>query len=204
LPAAARALLTRVDPAGCPLDEAIDLEANAGAAVSLPAGPGESVSFTLSVGPFEPLVCEWRAGWNLVGIPFELAQIDQRRLRDRGQVRALWGWGPDGYQVPAAPVAGQGYWLFAPTDTRLTLYGQAAVETCVRLQTGWNLVAPTADSPSPLDEPGVEACYRWEPGTGYVAVNAADSAAADPLPCKRGQAYWVFSSRDNAIIWGRP
>ncbi len=204
LPVAARALLTRVDVDGWPLAEAIDLEASAGAALSLPTDPGEPVSFALSIGPFEPLVCEWRAGWNLVGIPLELAQIDQRRLLGRGQVRALWGWGPDGYQIPAAPAAGRGYWLLVPTDTRLTLYGQAAAQTCVRLEAGWNLVAPTADSPCPLDEPGVEECYRWEPDAGYVSVGATDSAAADPLPCKRGQAYWVRSSRDNVIIWGRP
>jgi hypothetical protein len=199
LPAAARALLTRVDAAGVPVGEAVDLEASDEAAVPVAAAQGESVSFALSVGPFEPLVCELQTGWNLLGLPLDLAQIDQRRLLDRGQVGALWSWGPDGYQIPAASAAAQGYWLFVPVDTRLTLYGQAAAKTFVRLAAGWNLVAPTVDSPCPLCEPGVEACYGWAPSTGYVAISPAD-----PLPCKRGQAYWVFSSRDNAIIWGRP
>lgn len=116
-------------------------------------------------------------------------------LAGHPDIEAAYQWDKErGYSVPAEFVAGKGYWIYADQAAQIVLTGLPA-SGAVALNIGWTLVAPLADSPDPMQtNDNVLAVWAWTPLGGYALPDQGD-----PLPCKAGNAYWIYSLQQTTI-----
>jgi hypothetical protein len=126
------------------------------------------------------------AGWNLISIPCDAADLTELQAALEG---GCWAWEAGGYVAVTAPQALQGLWVYAPESAEVTVPGVPALDTMAVLLPGWNLVGPVADCPVPGS---LQSVFGWQDRYQSV-LDAADPA----LLQTRG--YWIYTADPQVI-----
>ena len=101
------------------------------------------------------------AGWNLTGLPLEVADAHYLTLYPNAVQNTLFGW--DGtYQLEDSLIVGAGYWLRFPAKDTVTINGLQVNSVQLNLMEGWNLISGLScpmsltdiDDPSGIIIPG--------------------------------------------------
>ena len=151
------------------------------------ADPHEATAeFTITVDRRCAIAIPLTNGWNLIGIPFELADESLARLAEYTTMRydaECQCFLPDTETVP-----GKAFWLYESSDAPepLVLFGIPLETTAVTLEKGWNLVTPLYGTKDAAALPeGVSDGWRWKNG---VIFHLFAEELAVP-----GTGYWLHS-----------
>ena len=98
--------------------------------IILEPSPPKNISFTLSL----------EQGWNLCSLPFLPDDDSIAILKNTG---ICWGWNNGQFKPLETILAGQGFWIYAPSQSELLLKGEEADP--VPLCKGWNLVGSVSN-----------------------------------------------------------
>lgn len=130
------------------------------------------------------VIQELKRGWNLVSVPFELADFNGRQLL--GQT--LYTTSNNTYVQASSLETGHGYWLYhRGGGTAIDLIpanGERTVQP-MELEDGWNMVGPTA-SDYTLDDS--HTVWFFENGKWQHLDTGEDGQ----YQLKAGQGYWIY------------
>ena len=136
-------------------------------------------------------------GWNLVGLPLEVADASRDALFPTSEAGTLYGF-DGGYTTPNSLVTGQGYWLqfsLSQATSTQTISGTEITSLSTELNEGWNLVAgPSCSVPlSGVSDPSgvIVAGTLYGFSGGYTTPN-------DLVP---GQGYWIQADATGTITF---
>jgi hypothetical protein len=134
------------------------------------------------------------AGWNLIGIPFEM---DTESLANFASIAALFTYDEETRAYiqcddTTALVAGGSYWVFVNEATSITVNGSSINAEGIALKAGWNWVTPLKDSELTLPEGAVKAVWFY--------TNDGYRKATEDADIQLGRGYWVYSEEDT-VIW---
>jgi len=134
------------------------------------------------------------SGWNLVGLPLEVADAGPQAVFPASTSGTLYGF--DGAYTSSTDMAlGGGYWLQFAQDGTETVEGTETATVSADLVAGWNLVAgPSCVVPlaSVADPDGVVS-----PGTLY----GFDGAYTTPNALEPGKGYWLQASDAGTVTF---
>jgi hypothetical protein len=158
-----------------------------------------------------------KKGWNLVAMPMQRGLARFAAKAEEGTI-TLFGFNGRQYLETAQADAGQGYWLYSPSDAEVEFPGDPFEPAVIQipLQTGWNLVghpfqelhmtnekvfvATNTGTRLPLSEAmdrgWVTNIYTFDPGSGYLSLSPGTALRA-------GQAFWVTVNGDYSLELNR-
>ncbi len=156
----------------------------------------DSAVFHLSASPFtiyfEGVILEAEGSWNLVSLPFGVADASRNALFP-GAVGSMYTYGA-GY-VPRDTLAiGEGYWLNYAVPALIPLGGDSIRADTVALSKGWNLVGSVSVAVP------AGALYTVPPSlitTPFYGYDGGYSEADTILP---GRGYWMKSSAAGSLV----
>jgi hypothetical protein len=118
-------------------------------------------------------------GWNLCSIPFTPNDESVVALKETG---VCWGWVNGRFQPLETILAGQGFWIYAPSKRELLLKGEEAEP--MPLHKGWNLIGPVGDDYCPQDVTGI-----WQVNRRNMEQISIEKNERSLQP---GKGYWIF------------
>ena len=118
-------------------------------------------------------------GWNLCSIPFTPNDESIAALKETG---VCWGWVNGRFKLLETILAGQGFWIYAPSKRELLLKGEEAEP--MPLHKGWNLIGPVGDNYWPQDVTGI-----WQVNGRNMEQISIDKNERALQP---GKGYWIF------------
>jgi hypothetical protein len=118
-------------------------------------------------------------GWNLCSIPFTPNDESVAALKETG---VCWGWVNGRFKPLETILAGQGFWIYAPSKRELLLKGEEAEP--MPLHKGWNLIGPVGDDYWPQDVNVV-----WQLNRRYLEMISIEKNGQGLQP---GKGYWIF------------
>ena len=118
-------------------------------------------------------------GWNLCSIPFTPNVESVAALKETG---VSWGWVNGRFKPLETILAGQGFWIYAPSKRELLLKGEEAEP--MPLHKGWNLIGPVGDDYCPQDVTGI-----WQVNGRNMEQISIEKNERSLLP---GKGYWIF------------
>ncbi|MBQ6474024.1 MAG: leucine-rich repeat protein [Victivallales bacterium] len=153
-------------------EEAMDMRETTNLTLDNSAGQ-EMATFTLQIEVVQKsdaptLEINLHAGWNLIGIPFELKEESRKELDSYSPMSfdssiQVYVSAVQNYQV------GQGVWLFCQDPATIVLYGRRCANPGINLSRGWNLVTPPyGESGTPSSHPGLAQTWYCENNVFYL------------------------------------
>ena len=118
-------------------------------------------------------------GWNLCSIPFTPNDESVAALKETG---VCWGWINGRFKPLETILAGQGFWIYAPSKRELLLKGEEAEP--MPLHKGWNLIGPVGDDYCPQDVTGI-----WQVNRRNMEQISIEKNGHGLQP---GKGYWIF------------
>ena len=118
-------------------------------------------------------------GWNLCSIPFTPNDESVAALKETG---VCWGWVNGRFKPLETILAGQGFWIYAPSKRELLLKGEEAEP--MPLHKGWNLIGPVGDDYCPQDVTGI-----WQVNRRNMEQISIEKNERSLQP---GKGYWIF------------
>ncbi len=132
-------------------------------------------------------------GWNMVGLPLEVAHNHVDSLFPNAMDNSLYSWN-GAYNLNTTLEKGTGYWLRFPADETVDITGTEFDSIAVDLIQGWNMIAgPSVNVPvGDIEDPGniIMAGSLYEYAGAY---NLADTIHP-------GNGYWVRTDQGGQII----
>ncbi len=142
------------------------------------APDGVTVVF-IDLSPKLTLSLSLSRGWNLCSIPFTPNDESVAALKETG---VCWGWVNGRFKLLETILAGQGFWIYAPSKRELLLKGEEAEP--MPLHKGWNLIGPVGDDYWPQDVNVV-----WQLNRRYLEMISIEKNGQGLQP---GKGYWIF------------
>ncbi|NMG82968.1 MAG: DUF11 domain-containing protein [Methanosarcinales archaeon] len=137
-----------------------------------------------------------KAGWNAISFPVNMTNPSISNIFSGLSCYFVYTWDSVGHQYVKETGDVQvceGYWVFVPGDTSITVCGIPVCECKVDLTAGWNMLGSIAidtNIVNPNDMPDYsvwDKAYAWLPG-GYLYIKTQNID-----PCK---GYWVLAFND--------
>lgn len=130
------------------------------------------------------------AGWNLVSLPYEVANDSVSALYPSVSSRTAFGYS-NGYTIEGEMTPGQGYWVKVPAAVNQPLAGSSLPSLTIPLNPGWNLIG-SVDHQVAAPSGGIIAAPVFGYDNGYKTVSILTP----------GQGYWVKASSGGTITLG--
>ena len=139
---------------------------------------GHSKSFTPADGNVVTEIYSLKAGWNLIAVTSDNADLDKLSRETAG---VIWGWNGAAYGVIDSANATDAVWVYTAEAKTVHVIGEKS-DAVMTLNSGWNMVGPivTADVPKEA-----EAVYAWD--AVYTAITEKYSTL------EQGKGYWIFA-----------
>ena len=135
---------------------------------------------------------EYQSGWNLVGLPLEVASTYYEDLYPTAEAGTLYGFNGTYYQAEEL-IYGKGYWLLFEEAGSVDIIGQPIYELTLSLTENWNLISGISEAVNvdDIDDPdGIII-----PDTLYGFGDTYNSSEV----LEPGRAYWIRANADGDI-----
>ncbi|MDD3292261.1 MAG: hypothetical protein PHD13_07320 [Methanocellales archaeon] len=136
-----------------------------------------------------------KAGWNMVSLPI---------IPDNCSVDAIFGsistldtmpvvtWESPSFVLVTCIEPKTGYWVFTPSDTTISVTGEAITDTTLILGAGWNMVGTVGTDNLTISDISNQVTER--PAVTWVAPSFIETTILEP-----GKSAWVFVTTDTTV-----
>ncbi len=155
---------------------------------------GGSEAFVQQISVEQAVDVELSAGWNMVSVPVEAADMSVDAIFPDAEAVYWWNPATKSYTVPTTIEPEKSYWVAMTSADTVTVSGTLVAEWTDELAAGWNMagsvygdpvdVADLSDDPSGSVQ--TNAIYHWNPGT-----KSYDMATQ----IEQGLGYWMAATQ---------